>query len=358
MASVQPERAVPSPERRSSSIARVGRAVHRRSLGLAAKAAIAAGIAWALGLKLPGSLGHYSYYAPLGALSVMYAGITDSLREALRATVAVALGVLVSVLLHAIAGPNAITVGLAIGVGILIGNLRVLGEQGSWVPLAALFVFTVPDTDLHDFAGAYLLQLVVGMAVGLVVNFVLFPSLALHDVQRRASDVRGALVDALRALAEALREPRGTAQEERLVRSALEELPDRAAALREMTARSQRAATANPRRRRWRTERADVLAYGESAQGAATLVEDLARELLAAPGPVLDADRRAALADAADAVAATLEESRHGVTSAESVERAERRLRRITDDDPYLAVRFAHALRRCLHLTADWDAQD
>lgn len=346
-------------KRRSRNIALVGRPAHHRLAGLAAKSAIAAALAWKVGLMLPGGIAEYSYYAPLGALTVMYAGISDSVGEAARAAVAVSLGVLVALVLHAVAGPNAITVGLAIGVGILIGNVRVLGEQGSWVPLAALFVFTVHKADIHDYASAYVLQLVVGMIIGLVVNFALFPSLALHEVQRRASEVRVALIEALAALAEVLRHPGEQEHADRLGRTALDDLPERASLLREMTERSHRAVKANPRRNRWRSVRSDVLAYGESAQGAATLVEDLSRELLE-PGDVGLNDRaRSALAEAVDAVRATIEESRYGVTSPDLVADARERLDRVAPQgSPYFGLRAAHALRRCLLLTADWSVHD
>ncbi|MER5675158.1 hypothetical protein [Pseudonocardia alni] len=60
---------------------------------LAWRAGAAAGAAWYLATLVPGVLGQYPYYAPLGALLVCYPTVFDSLRQSLYAVLASGLGV-------------------------------------------------------------------------------------------------------------------------------------------------------------------------------------------------------------------------------------------------------------------------
>ena len=56
--------------------------LRRPRLQLVLKASLAAALAWQIGSAVPGSLSEYAYYAPLGAISVIYPAVTDSVREA------------------------------------------------------------------------------------------------------------------------------------------------------------------------------------------------------------------------------------------------------------------------------------
>lgn len=49
---------------RASGVARAGRRAHHRLVGLTLKTALAAGVAWQLGVILPSYLPAYSFYAP------------------------------------------------------------------------------------------------------------------------------------------------------------------------------------------------------------------------------------------------------------------------------------------------------
>ena len=91
--------------------------LRRPRLQLVLKASLAAALAWQIGSAVPGSLSEYADYAPLGAISVIYPAVTDSVREAARAVVAIGLGIAVAVAIQWVAWPNALTVGLVVAAG-------------------------------------------------------------------------------------------------------------------------------------------------------------------------------------------------------------------------------------------------
>lgn len=304
---------------------------------------------------LPAYLPQYAYYAPLGALTVMYSALYDSLVEGLRAVCAVSLGVLVSVVLHLVAAPDALTVAVALGVGMVLGSLRQLGDQGSWVPIAALFVFTAGRTDTLHYVSGYVSQLTLGAVVGLVVNTVLFPPLGLHEVERATRALRRQIVQVLTALVD-LVDADDESLEERaqVVEQALADLPEARQRLREARAQARRAQHGNPRRRRWSQEESDVLALATFTDRAASLLEALAHEMLDERTPLTRADS-ARLAQATAALRDVIAQSRHGVPDEELVHRTSELLEdAVPPDAPFVVQRAADGLRRCLRIATSW----
>lgn len=324
-------------------------------VGVTLKTALAAGIAWQLATMLPGFLPQYAYYAPLGALTVMYSALYDSLVEGLRAVCAVSLGVLVSVLLHLIAAPDALTVAVALGVGMVLGSLRQFGDQGSWVPIAALFVFTAGSTNTPHYVAGYVSQLTLGAVVGLVINTAFFAPLGLHEVERATRAVRRQIVRVLTVLVDLV-----DADEESIdaraqdVEAALADLPETRQRLRIARAQARRAQHGNPRRRRWRREHSDVLALATFTDRAASLLEDLALEMLEERTPLRRADS-ARLAQATAALRDVIAQSRHGIPDEELVHRTGELLEdAVPENAPFVMQRTADGLRRCLRIATSW----
>jgi len=338
-----------------SSVARAGRRTHHRLVGVTFKTAVAAGISWQVATALPAFLPHYAFYAPLGALTVMYSALYDSAVEGLRALSAVTIGVLISVLLHLAVAPSAVTVAVALGLGTVLGNLRKLGGQGSWVPVAALFVFTAGRADTVEYVAGYLCQLSVGAVIGLPVNSVVFPPLALHEVERATRSVRRQIVGVLAAMVDLIEADEQTGDERaRQVREALTTLPDTRQRLRESARQARRAQQGNVRQRRWRTDRAHVLALADVSDRAASLVEDLAQEVLEERA-VLQRTESERLSAATSALRDVIAQSRDGVPDSELVQRAHDRL----DDaaaarSPFVVQRAIAGLRRCLRIATSW----
>lgn len=339
----------------ASSVARAARPTHHRLVGVTFKTAVAAGVSWQAGTVLPAFLPHYAFYAPLGALTVMYSALYDSAIEGLRAVAAVTLGVLVSVALHIAVAPNAATVAITLGIGTLLGNLRRLGGQGSWVPIAALFVFTAGRANTLEYVAGYLCQLSVGALIGLIVNSVVFPPLALHEVERATRAVRREIVKVLGTLVELIDSDDEASDEgARKVPDALRNLPDVRQRLRASTQQARRAQLGNARRRRWRTDRAHVLALADVSDRAASVVEDLAHEVLEERA-VLGRSDTARLCAAALSLRDAIAQSRGGVPDPDLVRRTHELLDEAgTNQSPFVVQRTIAGLRRCLRITTSW----
>jgi hypothetical protein len=180
------------------------RLVHLPLFSLATKSAVAAGAAYWIGAHLPEPMGDSAYYASLGAVSVIYPAVTDSVREAMRALSAMALGVALAVFMQWVSWANWLTVGIVIGVATALGGIRWFAGQRTWIVTAGLFVLTVGGDDPTIFLEGYLTQLPLGAAVGLLVNFLVMPPLPLHDVAVSVESMRAQLVVHLRSISEML----------------------------------------------------------------------------------------------------------------------------------------------------------
>lgn len=163
---------------------------------LALKTALAAGIAWPVGHLLP-NVDEYSYYAPLGALIVMMPTLMSSLRSTFQTVLGLILGVLLAWAVILSPLPGAVSVALAVGLGVLIGGLGGLGSGRDYVPIAALFVLVLGGADAEDYSIGYLLQMGIGMLVGVVVNATVMPPLWLRESSASVADLRRRFADTL-----------------------------------------------------------------------------------------------------------------------------------------------------------------
>jgi len=174
---------------------------------LALKTAIAAGLAWPVAQLLPGSVDEYSYYAPLGALISMMPTLMGSLKASLQTVVGLTIGIALSWLVVLSPLPGSVSVPLVVGAGVILGGLRGLGAGRDYVPIAALFVLVVGGTQADDYSIGYLVQMAVGMAIGITVNLVIVPPLRLKDSARQIETLRMRIADTLDGMAAAMSEP-------------------------------------------------------------------------------------------------------------------------------------------------------
>lgn len=180
--------------------------IHPARLLLALKTAIAAGLAWPVAQLLPGAVDEYSYYAPLGALISMMPTLMGSLRTSLQTALGLAIGIGLSWLVILSPLPGGVSVPLTVGVGVLLGGLRGLGTGRDYVPIAALFVLVIGGAQIEDYSVGYLVQMAVGMAIGIIVNLVIVPPLRLGDSARRIESLRMQIADTLHGMAKAMGE--------------------------------------------------------------------------------------------------------------------------------------------------------
>ena len=99
-------------------------------LQLAAKAALAAGLAFFVAPYMPGTAAEYPYYAPLGALVSMYHNVAGSVRQGLQTLVGLAIGIGLAFLLVNVTDPSPLSVAVFMGIGVLLSGLPRLGSVG------------------------------------------------------------------------------------------------------------------------------------------------------------------------------------------------------------------------------------
>ncbi|MFZ6991644.1 FUSC family protein [Curtobacterium sp. RRHDQ66] len=170
----------------------------------AGKAAFAACLAWFIARHVPGVASDYPYYAPLGAVVAMQTTVFAGLRSGIQTLVGIGLGIVIAGFTMWIGDPGFIAIALAVGIGVLVGGFRILGEGSSWVSTAALFVLLVGGAHAEGYSLGYLVQMAVGVVIGLLVNFLVFPPLRFWDAEQRIDAVNDVLADHLDGLAAVL----------------------------------------------------------------------------------------------------------------------------------------------------------
>ena len=188
---------------------------------LAAKTALAVGIAWFLAPFVPGVGADYPYYAPLGALISMSPTLMSSVKMSLQTLASLAIGILLAGAVIVLSEPNLVTIALVVGLGTLIAGMRWIKAGGEYVPVAALFVLIIGGPNADSYSLGYLVQMSVGVAVGLLVNLAIFPPLRTGTAVLRLGEFRALLARHLDEMAEALVESWPPEHEEWATRSEL-----------------------------------------------------------------------------------------------------------------------------------------
>ncbi len=170
----------------------------------AVKAAIAVAIAWSIAPLLPGVADDYPYYAPLGALVSMYPTLMSSVRNALQTLGGLTVGILLAGAVIVLSEPNVLTISLAVGVGAAISATGWFGASREYIPVTALFVLIVGGPNADGYSIGYLVQMTLGIVIGLAVNLLFFPPLAFEAVGQQLIRFRRTLADQLSEVADAL----------------------------------------------------------------------------------------------------------------------------------------------------------
>jgi Fusaric acid resistance protein-like len=147
--------------------------VTRQQAFLAAKTAIAAGLAWAAALAAdPHSR---PYFAPLAALLVVQPTVYDSLSRAFQRVAGVVVGVAAALTVSHFLAPSGWSIGIIVFAGLLVGWTARLGPQGAvQVPVSALLVFLVGRT-APGYGGERIADTLIGAGVA-VIAVLLSPS--------------------------------------------------------------------------------------------------------------------------------------------------------------------------------------
>ena len=220
--------------------------VHPRFL-LAIKTSIAVGIAWIIAPLVPGVADDYPYYAPLGALISMYPTLMSSLRTSIETLASLAIGILLAAIVLIVAEPNVITISLVIGAGVLIAGSKWLTTGGDYVPVAALFVLIVGGPNADSYSIGYIVQMSVGIVVGLLVNLLILPPLNFTGAALKLAEFRSLLAKHLDDVGNALVESWPPEHGEWASRS--DTLTETARAVREAVGNADESRKGNPRAR-------------------------------------------------------------------------------------------------------------
>ena len=292
----------------------------------AAKAALAAVLAWLVVQPLGGAADEYRYYAPLGAVIAVSSTVADSIRSSVQGVAAIVLGATFAVAASAATLPMVVGLAVVVLLGTLVSGWWRFGSMGDWVPIAALFVLIIGSSGLVDYLVGYVLLTGLGAAVGVAVNTAM-PPLPLIPGDREITAARQALAAQLDDLADALRSEPPLDREQWLARH--HDMRPRARAMGRLVAQAGQVRRVNWRARRWQ-EWADSQAEHARALERLSLVIDDLSSLLAetehadlevvALGPRL----RGPAADAMEAVAALLRDGaeRDGEPTQESRDHA------------------------------------
>ncbi len=144
--------------------------VSRTQFLVATKAAVAAGIAWAVALLVdPHSR---PYFAPLAVILIVQPTVYDSLSRAFQRVVGVVLGVAAALGVSHFLTPSGWSIAVIVFVGLLLGWSLRLGPQGVvQVPISALLVFAVGSAT-PGYGGRRVLDTLIGSAIAVLAVLV------------------------------------------------------------------------------------------------------------------------------------------------------------------------------------------
>ena len=270
----------------------------RPRVAVAVKAAGAAALAWLLVQPIGGFAHEYPYYAPLGAAVGMSMTVVSSVRTSLQAVAAIVLGAGVALaarLLVVDALPNragvAIAVAVVVGVGTLLGDWSRLGQMGSWVAVAGLFVLILGGQDPWTYVVAYGGLIGIGGLVGVLVNAA-FPQLPLTPAARAQEELRQQLAAQLDRLASGLEAAEPLSDEQWL--SVCAALDPHLRRVEELVGQATEAQRGNWRAKRWADDAARQHRRARALQQLTLAVEEVVAMVSDPRSPVHGSDTEAA----------------------------------------------------------------
>jgi uncharacterized membrane protein YccC len=164
---------------------------------VAVKCAVAAMAAWALARYAVGQ--HDPYFAPLAALLGVSPTVARSLRQGLQYVAGFLLGAVLAIPVAVLLGPSIAGIAVVVLAGVVIGSWRWLGGQSTQVTFSALFVLLIGGYQPLHYLTPRLIDVSIGVVIGLVVNVLVFPPLQLrpaeHAVRQWGDDLAAALDD-------------------------------------------------------------------------------------------------------------------------------------------------------------------
>ncbi|MFC6355568.1 FUSC family protein [Luethyella okanaganae] len=182
------------------------------------KVAVATVLAWfAAQLIFPSEL---PIFAAIAALLVVQPSVNQSLGRALERCVGVIVGVVIAFTVGVTFGHNSWIVLLGIVLSIFIGwAFRLTPASANQIPISAMLVLSIGATT-PEYAGARIIETVLGAVVGLIVNVTIAPPVLLMPAHDAVSALGRELAATIDRLAHALGSVQTQAQLEELLLNA------------------------------------------------------------------------------------------------------------------------------------------
>lgn len=168
------------------------------------KAVVAAVTAWVLAHGVLGLA--EAFLAPWVALLTVHATVYRSFTRGSQAVVATIIGVLLSYGIVEVIGPSSVALGLALLVGLLVGTMAPIRDEGSTVATTALFLITAGQAEQGGVILDRLQSTGIGVAMGIVVNLAIFAPIDARTARLQIDTVCRTLGDLLARMSRELRD--------------------------------------------------------------------------------------------------------------------------------------------------------
>ncbi|MET0734437.1 MAG: aromatic acid exporter family protein [Microbacterium sp.] len=219
------------------------------------KSAVATVAAWLIAAWL--IQGPPPVFAAIAALLVVQPSVNQSLTKALERSIGVIAGVVIASALGILFGGATWVILLATVVALAVAwLLKMTSGTANQVAISAMLVLALGSTTA-GYAVDRILETLLGAVIGIIVNLVLVPPVAVAPARTAVDALGEELADSLERLAAALEAPRSQAQVEELLLKArlMKPMREKADAAIDDAAES---LTLNPRRTNHRSDLADA----------------------------------------------------------------------------------------------------
>ena len=167
------------------------------------KTALAAVIAWSLAVHVFHVA--QAFLAPWAALLTVHATVFGTVRRGVQQVGTSMFGVVIAFAVGSLLGVGTIAVGAAVLAGLIAGLMRGLRDQTTTAAATALVVLTAGYADDGGMLLSRLLDTGIGIAVGLLVNLLVWPPLRDRAAAHRIDVIDDRIGDLLREIAGELR---------------------------------------------------------------------------------------------------------------------------------------------------------
>ena len=171
---------------------------------LLVKAAGAAVLAWVLAKSVFGLA--QPFLAPWAALLTVHATVYRTFARGAQQVAAAVLGVLLAFAAGAVFGVNAASLGVVLLVALAVGTTRALRDESTTAATTALVVLLAGYSGDRAWSATRLLDTLIGIAVGLLVNLLVWPPLRDRTAARQVDVIDDRLGALLCDIARAMRE--------------------------------------------------------------------------------------------------------------------------------------------------------